>query len=579
MKKHIIYSLLSFLGLCSVVLTGCSKEEIVFDHELPMFETRDGQQLLEVIMPKGTVAGDEIYIVGEFNGGQETAVGDPRWQLEQSSKNDIKWGIYLDPADFVNGKSLSDGYYFYSASQREEVSLRNEPVLHTEVPQIGGRINVTVNRWAAYFDKPLNPDEIVHDGYVIYVVDNSGYDELAMYAWGDAEAFGSWPGITPTGSVNIDGVTYKYFDTGEANKGLGLNLIFNNNNNGSQLNDFAVVLDKDYYLELTPDGVVDFDPSTAIKHDGYAVFVIDNTGYDELAMYMWGDVNDLNGAWPGMPVTGEQVVNGITFKYFDLGEANKGLAQNLIFNNNGKNKQLPDFAFTTDRDIYLELSASAVTEIDPATYTPGDTPAPQPEEYKIYLENNTGWATLNMYAYGTSEIFGGWPGVAATETEVIAGRTFYVVKVMGSGENESLIFHDGNGTQFDGPAIVINRDYYFTVTATEAIEIERPQIERKEIKVYVENATGWNDLYVYAWGESEAFGGWPGKKAEETVTVDGKTYGVITGLSAGEEHLIFNDNNGTQFDGPVITLDRDFYFHVTATEATEVNVPANAARR
>ena len=131
MKKHIIYSLLSFLGLCSVVLTGCSKEEIVFDHELPMFETRDGQQLLEVIMPKGTVAGDEIYIVGEFNGGQETAVGDPRWQLEQSSKNDIKWGIYLDPADFVNGKSLSDGYYFYSASQREEVSLRNEPVLHT----------------------------------------------------------------------------------------------------------------------------------------------------------------------------------------------------------------------------------------------------------------------------------------------------------------------------------------------------------------------------------------------------------------------------------------------------------------
>ena len=280
MKKHIIYSLLSFLGLCSVVLTGCSKEEIVFDHELPMFETRDGQQLLEVIMPKGTVAGDEIYIVGEFNGGQETAVGDPRWQLEQSSKNDIKWGIYLDPADFVNGKSLSDGYYFYSASQREEVSLRNEPVLHTEVPQIGGRINVTVDRWAAYFDKPLNPDEIVHDGYVIYVVDNSGYDELAMYAWGDADAFGSWPGITPTGSVNIDGVTYKYFDTGEANKGLTLHLIFNNNNNGSQLNDFDVVLDKDYYLELTPEGVVYFDPSTFIKHDLYDFFVIDNTVFD-----------------------------------------------------------------------------------------------------------------------------------------------------------------------------------------------------------------------------------------------------------------------------------------------------------
>ncbi len=572
MKKHIIYSLLSFLGLCSVVLTGCSKEEIVFDHELPMFETRDGQQLLEVIMPKGTVAGDEIYIVGEFNGGQDVAVGDPRWQLEQSSKNDIKWGIYLNPADFADGKSLSDGYYFYSASQREEVSLRNEKVLHTEVPQIGGRINVTVDRWAAYFDKPLNPDEIVHDGYAIYVVDNSGYDELAMYAWGDAEAFGAWPGITPTGTVKIDGVTYKYFDTGEANKGLSLHLIFNNNNNGSQLGDFEVVLDKDYHLELTPDGVIDFDPSTVVKHDGYAVFVIDNTGYDELAMYAWGDAEAF-GAWPGMQVTGEQVIKGNTYKYFDFGEANKGLALHLIFNNNGHNKQLDDFDFTIDRDLYLELSASGATEIDPDTYTPGDTPAPQPEEYKIYLENNTGWATLNMYAYGTAEIFGAWPGVAATETEIIAGRTFYVVKVMGSGENESLIFHDGNGTQFDGPAIVLNRDYYFTVSATEAVEIERPQSDRKEVKVYIENATGWDNLYVYSWGETpnfEAFGGWPGKKVEETVTVDGKTYGVITGISSDEQHLIFNNNDKNQFDGPAVALTRDFYFHVTATEATEI---------
>ena len=575
MKKYIISSLLSILGLCSLVLTGCSEDEVVFDHELPMFETREGQQLLEVIMPNGTIAGDEIYIVGDFNGGQEVAVGDPQWQLEQSAKNGIKWGIYLDPKTFVEGKTLADGYYFYSASQREEVTLDNKPVLHKEQPQLGGRINVTVNRWAAYFDKPLDPSEIVHDGYVIYVVDNSGYDELALYAWGDAEAFGPWPGITPTGNVEIDGVKYKYFDTGEANKGLSLNLIFNNNNNGAQLKDYAAVLDKDYYLELTPDGVVEFDPGTVIKHDGYVAYVIDNTGYDELALYAWGDA-EIFGPWPGTLPTGEQVVNGITFKYFDLGEANNGLAENLIFNNNNHNKQLADYKMTLDHDVYLELTETGVVEIDPATYVPGDTPAPQPVEYKLYFENNTGWATLNVYAYGTSEIFGGWPGVAATETEVIAGRTFCVVKVMGLGESETLIFHDGNGTQFDGPTITLNKDYYFTVSATEAVEIERPQPVAKEVTLYLENATGWADLYVYAWGAEEVYGAWPGKKADSTVTVDGKTYGVIKAMSiGGEEHLIFHDNAGTQYDGPVVTLDRDFYFHVTATEATEVTPAAN----
>ena len=81
-----------------------------------------------------------------------------------------------------------------------------------------------------------------------------------MYAWGDAEAFGGWPGITPTGKVEIDGVSYKYFDTGAANGGLNLNLIFNNNGGGSQLPDFNVTLNQDFYLELTPDAVNEFRP-------------------------------------------------------------------------------------------------------------------------------------------------------------------------------------------------------------------------------------------------------------------------------------------------------------------------------
>lgn len=365
MKKALYTSMLALAG--ALALSGCQKEEIVFDHELPQFETREGMMLLEVIMPQGTAVDDQLYIVGDFNGGQEAAVGNPVWQLEKAAGNDIKWGIYLDPASFVDGKTLADGYYFYSKAQREEVTLKNEPVIHTDAPALGGRLDITVNRWAAYFDKPVNPDEVTHDGYAIFVVDNSGYDALAMYAWGDAEAFGGWPGMQPTGTVDIDGVKFTYFDTTEANKGLNLNLIFNNNGGGQQLGDYNVTLDKDYYLELTPDGVVEWDPSANVTHDGFAVFVLDKTGWDNLYLYMWGDTNDLNGAWPGMTPTGKQKINGLEFTYFDMGEANTGLGENVIFNN-GDGTQLSDYGYTIDHDVYLEITTSGVTEIDPSTY-------------------------------------------------------------------------------------------------------------------------------------------------------------------------------------------------------------------
>lgn len=464
-------------------LAACSKDEIIFDHELPQFETRPGLMLLEVIMPQGTNSTDMLYIAGEFNGGIDAALADPRWQLEKASGNDAKWGIYLDPADFVEGKTLADGYYFYSKEQREERTLRNEECVHTEAPAVGARLNITVTRWAAYFDKPLNPDEIVHDGYVIYVVDNSGYDELAMYAWGDAEAFGGWPGMTPTGTIAIDGTTYKFFDTGEANKGLGLNLIFNNNGNNKQLPDYAITLDKDYYLELTPDGVSEYDPSNNVVHDGFAVFVADYSGWDELYLYMWGDVNDLNGAWPGMAPTGQQKINGVTYTYFDLGEANIGSNEHVILNNNAGTQFDDAVVFACDRDVYLELTSKGVTEVDPETYTgqggavdPEPEPEPEPgpvvptETYKIYVQDLTGWPAFYVYAWGDKEVFGKWPGMTTDVTEEIEGVTYKVFTVEGAGESANLIFHDNAGTQYDAFNITLSRDYFIVAETTSAKE-------------------------------------------------------------------------------------------------------------
>lgn len=471
MKKQYILQTLLFLLL--PFMWACSKEEIVFDSELPRFELRDGYQLLEVIVPQRTLESDRIYIVGAFNGGEEAAVGDPRWELQKAPDTDVKWGVYLNPADFVDGKTLADGYTFYSVEQGMERSLDNQPVTHTEAPALGQRINVLVYRWADYFNKPQNPDEITHDGYAIYVVDNTGWDGLAMYAYGDAEAFGGWPGITPTGKVEKDGVVYKYFDTGAVNEGLNLNLIFNNNGGGIQLADYNVTLNQDFYLELTADGVTVFDPSSVITHDGYTVYVADNSGWDELYLYMWGDVNDLNGAWPGMAPTGEQTINGVKYKYFDLGASNcnAGLTEHVILNN-GNGKQVDDVVvFALDRDVYIELLKNSAKEIDPSTYvpTPQEPVGPtESVECTLYVEDNTGWSDFYIYAYGDAEVFGGWPGAQADGTETIDGVTYKTFHVTGNGEVVNLIFTDNNGTQYDAMQITLDKDYYIKADLTSA---------------------------------------------------------------------------------------------------------------
>lgn len=473
MKKHNIITLLMLALL--PMLWSCDEEEIIFESELPQFETREGFHLLEVIVPTTTMTTDHIYIVGAFNGGAEAAVGDPRWELEKAANSDAKWGIYLNPADFIEGTSLADGYKFVSVEQGEERTISNGDAIHYDVPALGSRINVTVTRWAKYFEETPDAGDIVHDGYAIFVVDNSGYSDLAMYAWGDAEAFGGWPGMKATGTVDIDGVSYKYFDTGEANKGLNLNLIFNDNGGGNQLNDYNVTLDKDYYLELTPDGVTEFDPNAQVKHDGYAVFVYDNSGWDNLYLYMWGDVNDLNGAWPGMEVTGTQTINGNTYKYFDLGEANIGLNEHVILNN-GDGKQIDDVVvFACDRDVYVEINNGKATEIDPSTFVPsGDTdtdpdPGVDPDDssyYYIYVADNTGWENFNIYAWGEEEAFGGWPGKACDREIKVAGVTYKMWRVAGNGEAINLIFNDGVDKQYDAAAITLDNDYTFSADAT-----------------------------------------------------------------------------------------------------------------
>lgn len=578
MKK--IYNWL-LLPLLMLLVSCTAREEIVFDHEQPAFDTKDGMILLEVIVPSSTKADDVIYISGAFNGGDEAAADNAMWHLEKSTRIDRKWGIYLDPSTFADGKTLADGYRFVSVREGEERTARNGAVNRTETFATGTRTNVYVSYWNLYF---YEAPELTHDGPVVYVDNQTGWDGLALYAWGDAEAFGVWPGMLPTGEIILDGVKWTYFDLGEANRGLNINLIFNNNGGGSQLGDYNVTLDKDeYYLILTPDGVQ--ASSTLPSHEGTIRVYVDNqAGWDAVTLYQWGDVNDLGGAWPGLAPAGTVKIAGVEYMYFeyDIAEV-EGLGQNLIFNNNGGGTQTGDMPVTfssENADLFYVISGEkdcAVIE-DPFNREPADNPdtPDDPDEPDVpadpvsavfYVQNNTGYSSAYIYAWGTGlpEIFGGWPGTALEDNVTCYGVPYCRIEV--TVDKYELEYHpilnNNDETQYDAPAVIVG-NYNFIAAGTESAEITAAPA----LKVYVDDKTGWDELAMYSWGDvNDLLGGWPGAAfAEETV--DGTTYKVFTVPAEGfgtSCNLIFNNNgHDVQLGDYNVVADRDLYLTITA---------------
>lgn len=578
-----------------LLAAACSQpEDIVFDHEKPAFETKDGQILLEVIVPSTTKADDVIYISGAFNGGDEVAAADVTWHLEKSTVNDKKWGICLDPSTFVNGKTLADGYRFVSVREGEERTAKNEAVNRTENPAPGTSTNIYVSHWNMYFY--VQP-EIQHDGPVVYVDDQTGWAGLAMYAWGDVnDIFGGWPGMLPTGTEVINGKTWKYFDCGEAARGLNLNLIFNDNGGGKQLTDYNVTFDQDeYFLVITADGVQ--TDNSLPEHDGTIRVYVDNqAGWEAVVLYQWGAVNDLGGAWPGAQPAGTAKIAGVEYTYFEYAAADvEGLAQNLIFNNNGGGIQTADQPLTFSADvvdhfyvIYGEKDCAVIA--DPFNREPIDTPQ-EPEEPEnpetpevpaepvpvvFYVQNDTGFEPTYLYAWngdGKSEIFGAWPGAELEDNVTLGGVPYSRVEV--TAESYDLVYnpipHNNAGTQYDGPAITLTK-YNFLVAGAASAEIGTAPA----VKVYVDDQTGWDKLQAYSWGDiNDVMGGWPGASSV-TENVEGKDYKVFEIPANGfgtSCNLIFNNktgNEGVQLADYNVIADRDIFLTVTAEGVTPI---------
>jgi len=102
------------------------------------------------------------------------------------------------------------------------------------------------------------------------------------------------------------------------------------------------------------------------EHTDYRIYVVDNTGWDALALYSWGTVNDLTGKWPGKTSDGTLTVSGQRYAWFSVPvEDAYGCAQQLIFNNNNGGKQLADtpLTFGDDADYFFSITGSGATAL------------------------------------------------------------------------------------------------------------------------------------------------------------------------------------------------------------------------
>lgn len=584
--------IISFLTIPALFLAASCvpKEEIEFAHEAQAFDTRSDRILVEAILPQATAADDEVYIIGAFNG-NEAAIGNPNYLLTRSVAIPAKWGVYLDPAAFQGGKTLADGFTFYNVQQGLERSPKNEDVTHTLTIGTGEWANVYADKWAKYFappEDPSGPSLPEHDGVRVYIIDQTGWDAIALYQWGDVNNFGGdWPGMQVSGTWTFQGQEYKYFEYSDEIFGLGQNLIFNNNNNGTQLPDYNVRFEDgvlDYFFLVTADGVSEApNPVDGASSDPRAKMTetspwgvigsIASTGNS------WGADEPMvtDGTWHAC--LGLTLSAGDEFKFrkdadwgVNFGGDFVALGESFEVKQDGANiKGVEDGTY----DLFLNPDAAIVIIVNagdpvnlPSGDGGGDTPEPpapvENDPVTIYVQDLSGWEDLYLYMWGDKELCGGWPGVQPAEGTVRIGTVNYKVFTVADAKDrsENLIFNNNAGTQTESYNYVLPSELFVQLDADGNVNTLDPR--NPDIKILVNNKTDWSAISLYAWGDAEAFGGWPGATPvgfEEVKGVNYTVFGLPADMAGKTLNLIFNNNGGgKQLADFAITVPEDELF-------------------
>ena len=280
---------------------------------------------------------------------------------------------------------------------------------------------------------------------------------------------------------------------------------------------------------------------------------------------MWND-SGVSTEWPG--VSGEMVnFNGTNYLMFTAPRNLSGQTVSAIIHsdeNDGENRI--ETSLKLDKDRFYLLGTQTIFD-EALEYNPSS----------IYVRDEMGWGeNLHLYAWGTSEIFGGWAGASPNATVRMGGYKWYRFDIAASDAHKeaNLIFNNGNGgdgNQFNAATIETGEDHWYRIADFKSEALPAPKA-----RIFVVNNTGWADadLHLYSWGSYEAFGGWPGSVSGGKQTVDGKEYLYFEIPESGiEMNLIFNNGNGgdgNQFNAAKVIAGEDVFYTLTPGTATPI---------
>ena len=356
-------------------------------------------------------------------------------------------------------------------------------------------------------------------GVTVYCINSSKWDTVAAYGWIEGGAGTAWPGVVMTKTdktVNGFDVYSITFDTEYTN------IIFNNNNNGSQTPDLTLENGKYYdvkngtwYASLSDVPAVD-----PLATDRYLVGSFN--GWSTTANEFKLDAENSKTGYVSLELAAEtayefKVIQEGTWTSCDTSIT--GTVSDLAFSSSvSGNVKLT----TTIAGIYVFAFNTDTSKLS-VTY-----PAALPAEYDVTF-NGT-----NVTSDGAAKATAGSDYTATlTAAEGYALPETITVKC---GETDAV--HTYNSTTGELKISAANITGDITITA-EGVEEET---ESSTITVYFRNDWLWTDVCVYYW-DANGNNSWPGQtmtKVDTVATSDGERDVYSATIPANVTGIIFN---------------------------------------
>ncbi|MGB4657897.1 MAG: starch-binding protein, partial [Mobilitalea sp.] len=342
----------------------------------------------------------------------------------------------------VEAKSNGDGWWSVdipaAPSDGLNVIFNNNNGSQTESILMNDATNVYVTNDSTtkYASKLEAQAAIEYDpnSVTVYFYNNAGWSEVSAYSWGGA-SLGGWPG---TAATEVEDDWWKI--TIPSPPSMNMNVIFNNNNNGSQT---GTIIISDITNRFTCAVNTTAYPSKAalLAAHGFDstitdVYFYNNSNWDSVYASVTKDGEMLE-AYPGM-VTTEQANNWwhVTIP--------SGVSEGLTvtFNDGGSENKSDTFTVNNRNSIYYTGADSTAYLSKIAAETALGV---ELSSIKVSFYNSSDWAAVGAYVYGPGALLGAWPGTQTIEEG--SGWSSIIIPYSESASLHVIFNSNGTGNQ------------------------------------------------------------------------------------------------------------------------------------